>query len=140
MTLLYCEAAACVYLRLIIIILISSVHFFCKEATVWEFVPAGSSLRFPDGNGFYIAVRHTNRNQTTQRNEPNRFKSLSFVVIARELSQWMHICNRRHLSQLGRTKLTSVLCNCPRLSPPLSPFSLPYILNLIPTLFTVSEG
>jgi hypothetical protein len=54
MTLLYCEAAACVYLRMIIIILISSVLFFYiyKEATVWEFVPVGSSLRFPDRNGF----------------------------------------------------------------------------------------
>jgi len=46
----------------------------------------------------------------------------------------MNICNRCHLSQLGYTKLPTVLCNCPRLSPPLSPFSwymyLPLGLNL----------
>ena len=117
MALLYCEAAACVCLR-IIIILISSVHFFCKGATVWEFVPVGSSLCFPDGNGFYIAVRDTNINQKTQRNGHSRFKSLSFVVIARRQSQCMNIRGRCHLSQLGHTKLPSVL----RLSPRLSPF------------------
>ena len=90
---------------------------------VWEFVPVGSSLRFPDGNGFYIAVRDTNRNQTIQSNGPNRFKSLRFVVIATQQSQWMNICNRCHISQFGHTKLPSVVCKCPKLLPLLSPFS-----------------